>query len=121
MKTLTSGPQGIVPMLPQLSVQPKNKEAYRAAPLRPLECGAESSDPCVKGNKLYTVSTSVVARLGHIPKKGAGEFWGWRRCCSGLNVVVVCPKPARHTPMRRNTANTGGSAADVERLAGQTR
>ncbi len=73
MKTLTSWSQHILLMLPQQSVQPKNKVAYTAAPLRPPECGAKSSNPCVDGNKFYTVSTSIMASLGYVPKKGDGE------------------------------------------------
>ncbi len=121
MKTLTSQPQRIVLTLPQLSVQPQDKEAYTAAPLRPLESGAESSDPRVNGNKFYAASASIVTRLGYVPEKCAGEFWGQRRCRSGLEVVVNHPKPTRITPMRRNTMNAGGGAADIGQLAGQTR
>jgi hypothetical protein len=73
VNTLTSQPQRIVPMLPQLSVQPKNKEAYTAAPLRPPELRAKFSNPCVNGNKFYAASPSFVARQGHVPKKGDGE------------------------------------------------
>jgi hypothetical protein len=107
-------------MLLQQTMQPKNKEAYTAAPLHPPECGTESSNPCVDGNEFYAVSASIVARLGHVPKKGAGEFWGWKSCCLGLEVVVDYPKPTWRTLMHRNTTNAGGGAADVGWLAGQT-
>jgi hypothetical protein len=67
VKTMTSRSQHIVPMLPQQTVQPKNKEACTAAPLRPPVHGAKSSDPCVNGNKFYAVFSSVVAKAGHTP------------------------------------------------------
>jgi hypothetical protein len=119
VKILTSWSQRIVPMLPQQSVQPKNKEAYTAAPLHPPKHGEESSNPCIDGNKFYAVSASVVTRQNHIPEKGAGESWGQRRCWSGLKVVVNHSKPTRHTPMHQDTTSAGGGAADVGRLAGQ--
>ncbi len=82
MKILTSWSQRIVPLLPQQSVQPKNKEAYTAT-LRPPERGAKSPDPCSDGNKFYAVFASVMAKAGHAPKMGDGEFWGRRSCQSG--------------------------------------
>ncbi len=120
MKTLTSSSQRIVLMLPQQTVQPKKKEAYTVAPLHPLEHGTKSSNPCVDGNKFYTASASIVARLGHVLKKGAGEFWGRRRCWLRLEVVVDHPKPTQCMLMRRDTMNTGGGAADVGWLSSQT-
>jgi hypothetical protein len=120
VKTLTSRSQHIVPMLPQQTVQPKNKKAYTAAPLCPPEHGTKSSNPCVNGNQFYAASASVMARLGRVPKKGAGEFRGPMRCWLGLEVVVDHPKPTWHTPMCRNTSNAGGGAADIRRLACQT-
>jgi hypothetical protein len=67
VKIMTSRSKCIVLMLPQQTVQPKNKEACTASPLHPPECGAESSDPCVYGNKFYAVFSSVVAKAGHAP------------------------------------------------------
>jgi hypothetical protein len=64
--TLTSRPQHIFQM-PQLSVQPINKEAYTAAPLPPPERGAKSSDLCLNSNKFYAVFSSVMAKAGHAP------------------------------------------------------
>ncbi len=63
MKILTSWSQCIVPMLPQHTVQPKNKEACTAAPLCPPEHGAKSFNPCVDGDKFYATSAFIVARL----------------------------------------------------------
>jgi hypothetical protein len=67
VKTMTSQSQPIVPMLPQQTVQPKNKEACTAATLHPPERGAESSDLCIYGDKFYTLFSSVVAKAGHTP------------------------------------------------------
>jgi hypothetical protein len=119
VKTLTSRSQCIVPMLPQQTVQPKNKEAYTAPPLHPSERGTKSSNPCVDGNNFYTTSASIVARLGHILKKGAGEFWGRRRCRSRLEVVVDHPEPTWRVLIGRNTTNTGGGPADIGWFFGQ--
>jgi hypothetical protein len=73
VKTLPSQSQRIVPMLPQQSVQPKNKEAYTVAPLRPPERVAKFSDPCSYGNKFYAVFASVVAKAGYVFKRDDGE------------------------------------------------
>jgi hypothetical protein len=67
VKTMTSRSQRIVPMLPQQTAQPKNKEACTAAPLRPQESEAKFSDPCIYGDKFYAVFSSVVAKAGHAP------------------------------------------------------
>ena len=47
-------------MLPQQSVQPKNKEAYTAAPHRNLEHGANAFDPGDAKDVCYAAPTSVV-------------------------------------------------------------
>jgi hypothetical protein len=60
-------------MLPQQSVQPKNKEAYTVAPLHPPKHVVKSSNPCGYGNKFYAVFASVVAKAGHVFKRDDGE------------------------------------------------
>jgi hypothetical protein len=67
VKTMTSRSQCIVLMLPQQTVQPKNKEACTAAPLHPPERGAKSSNPCIYVNKFYAMFSSVMAKAGHAP------------------------------------------------------
>jgi hypothetical protein len=67
VKTMTSWSQHIVLMLPQQTVQPKNKEACTVAPLHPPEPGAKSSNPCVYGDEFYAVFSSIVAKAGHAP------------------------------------------------------
>ncbi len=103
MKTLTSWSQHILSMLPQQSVQPKNKVAYTAAPLLPLECGAKSSDPCGDGDKFYAIFASIMVMADHDPGREDGVLLGQRFCWSGgLEVIGNYPEPTQNTPMRRN-------------------
>ncbi len=80
MKTLTSRSQHLLPMLPEQSVQPKNKKAYTAPPLRPSEHGAKSSDPCSDGKEFYAVFASVVVMTDHDPRRDDGVLLGRRFC-----------------------------------------
>jgi hypothetical protein len=120
VKTMTSRSQRIVPMLPQQTVQPKNKEACTAAPLHPLECGAKSSDPCIYGNKFYAVFTSVVVMADHEPERDVGGLLGRRCCWSGLEVIGDYPKQTQRTLMHCDITTAGGDASGNVGPAGQT-
>ncbi len=120
VKTLTSFSQHILPMLPQESVQPKNKVAYTAVPLHPPEHGAKSSDPWGDGNKFYAVFASIMVMADQDPGRGDGVLLGQRFCWSGLEVISNYPKPTRHMPMCRNTTTAGGDASGNVGPAGQT-
>ncbi len=87
MKTMTSRSQRIVSILPQQTVQPKNKEACTVAPLSPPEHGAKSSNPCGDGNKFYAVFASVVVMADHNPGRDDGVLLGRRFCWLGLEVI----------------------------------
>ncbi len=121
MKTLTSRSQCIVSMLPQQTLQPKNKEACTAAPLRPPERGAKSSDPCSDGNKFYAVLASTVVMADHDPGMDDRVLLGWRLCWSVSEVISDYPEPTRHTLMRRDITTAGGDASGNVGPAGQTR
>ncbi len=121
MKAMTSWSQRIVPMLPQQTVQPKNKEACTAAPLCPLEHGAKSSDQCVYGDKFYAVFASVMVMADHDPGRDDRGLLGWRFCWLGLEVIGDYPKPTRRMPMPRDITTAGGDASGNVGPAGQTR
>ncbi len=120
MKTLTSRSQRIVPMLPQQTVQPKNKEACTAAPLCPLEHGAKSSNPCGDGDEFYAMFASVVVMADHGPGRDDGVLLGRRFCRSGLEVIGNYPKPTMRTLMRCDITTAGGDASGNVEPAGQT-
>ncbi len=118
MKTMTSQSQHIVPMLPQQTVQPQNKEACTAAPLRPPEHGAKSSNTCVYGDKFYTMFASIVVMVDHDLGRDDRGLLGWRFCWSGLEVIGDYPKPTRRTQMRCDITTVGGDASGNVRPAG---
>ena len=117
---MTSWSQRIVPMLPQQTVQPRNKVAYTAAPLCPPERGDKSSDPCGDGDKFYAVFTSIVVMTDHDTGRNDRVFLGQRFCWSGLEVIGNYPGPTRRTPMRRNITTASGGVFGNVGPAGRT-
>ncbi len=117
---MTSQSQRIVPMLPQQTVQPKNKEACTVAPLHPLEHWAKSSNPCGNCNKFYVVFTSIMVMADHDLGRDDGVLLGQRFCWSGLEVIGDYPKPTRCTLMCRNITTAGRDASGNVGPAGQT-
>ncbi len=82
MKTMTSRSQRIAPMLPQQTVQPKNKEACTAAPLQNWEHGADSFDPGDDKDDCFVEPASFVVTADHDPGRDDGDLWvggvvGW--------------------------------------------
>ncbi len=120
MKTTNSWFKRIVPMLPQQTVQPKNKEAYTAAPLQNREHGADSFNPGKDEEDCFVKPASFVVAADHDPLRDDGGRLGWRFCQSGWEVVGDHPEPTRCTPMRRNTATAGGGISGAVGPAGQT-
>jgi hypothetical protein len=120
VKTMTSRSQRIVPMVPQQTVQPKNKEACTAAPLQNREHGADSFDPGNDEDNCFVEPASFVVTADHDPGRDDGGPLGRRFCRSGWEVVGDHPKPTQRTPMRHDTKNVGGGASDVVQLAGKT-
>jgi hypothetical protein len=107
-------------MLPQQTVQPRNKVAYTAAPLCPPERGDKSSDPCGDGDKFYAVFTSVVVMADHDPGRDDGVLLGQRFCWSGLEVIGNYPKTTRRIPMHRDITTAGRDASGNVGPARQT-
>jgi hypothetical protein len=94
----------MVPLLPQQTVQPKNKEACTAAPLQNREHGANSFDPGDDEDDCFVEPASFVVTADHDPGRDDGGTLGWRFCWSGWEVVGDHPKPTQRMPMRRDTA-----------------
>ncbi len=120
VKTMTSRPQRIVPMLPQQTVQPKNKVACTAAPLQNWEHGADSFDPGDDEDDCFVEPASFVVTADHDPGRDDGGPLGRRFFWAGWEVVGNPPGPSRRTPMRRDTAIAGGGISGAVRPAGQT-
>ncbi len=120
MKTMTSHSQCIVPMLPQQTVQPKNKVACTAAPLQNWEHGANAFDPGKDEDNCFIELASFVVTTDHNPGKDDRGPLGWRFCRLGWEVVGDHPEPTRHMPMRRDTATAGGGVSGAVGPAGQT-
>jgi hypothetical protein len=120
VKTMTSRSQCIVPMLPQKTVQPKNKVACTVAPLQNQEHGANSFDPGNNEDDCFVEPTSFVVMADHDPGKDDGGPLGRRFCRSGWEVVGNHPEPTRRTPMRRDTATAGGGVSGAVGPAGRT-
>jgi hypothetical protein len=120
VKTMTSRSQRIVPMLPQQTVQPINKEACTAAPLQNREHGADSFDPGDNEDDCFVETTSFVGTADHDPGRDDRGPLGRRFCRSGWEVFGNHPKLTRRTPMPRDTATAGGSVSGSVRPAGQT-
>ena len=120
MKTTNSWFKRIVPMLPQQSVQPKTKESYTGAPLRPPERGAKSSNPCGDGDEFFTMFASIMVMADHDPGRDDGGPMGRRFFWAGWEVVGNPPGPSRRTPMRRDTATVGRGVSGAVGPAGQT-
>ncbi len=120
MKTMTSQLQPIALMLPQQTVQPKNKEACTAAPLQNREHGADSFNPDNNENDCFVKPASFMVMADHYPGRDDGGPLGWRICWSWWEVVGNHPKPTRRTPMRRDTATAGGGVSGTVGPAGIT-
>ncbi len=120
MKTMTSRSQRIVLMLPQQTVQLKNKVACTAAPLQNWEHGADSFDPGNNEDDCFVEPASFVVTTDYDPGRDDGGPLGWRFCRSGWEVVGDHPKPTRHTPMRCDAATAGGGVSGTVGPAGQT-
>ncbi len=118
MKTMTSRSQCIVPMLPQQTVQPKNKEAYTAAPLQNWEHEADAFNPGNDKDNCFVEPASFVVTADHNPGRDDGGPLGQRFCRSGWEVVSNHPKLTRRTPMRRDTATAGGGVSGAVGPAG---
>jgi hypothetical protein len=120
VNTMTSWSQRIVPMLPQQTVQPKNKEACTAAPLQNWEHGADAFDPGNNEDDCFVEPASFVVTADHDPGRDDGGPLCWRFCRSGWEVVGDHPKPTWRTPMHRDTATAGGGVSGAVGPAGQT-
>ncbi len=120
MKTMTSRSQRIVPMLPQQTVQPKNKEACTASPLQNQEHGADAFNPGDDEDDCFVEPASFVVTADHDPGRDGGGPLGWRFCWLGWEVVGDHPEPTCHTPMRRDTATAGRGVSGTVGPAGQT-
>jgi hypothetical protein len=120
VKTMTSWSQRIVLMLPQQTVQPKNKVACTAAPLQNQEHGANSFDPGDDEDNCFFEPASFVVTADHDPGRDDGGPLGRRYCWSGWEVVGNHPELTWHTPIRRDTATAGGGVSGAVGPAGQT-
>ncbi len=120
MKTMTSRSQRIVPMLPQQTVQPKNKVACTAAPLQNREHGADSFNSGDDKDDCFVEPASFVVTADHDPGRDDGGPLGWRFCWSGWEVVGDHPEPTWRTPMHCNTATAGGGISGAVGPAGRT-
>jgi hypothetical protein len=107
-------------MLPQQTVQPKNKEACTAAPRQNREHGANSFDPGDDEDNCFVEPASFVVMADHDPGRDDGGPLGRRFCWLGWEVVGNHPKLTRHTPMRRDTTTAGGGVSSALGPAGQT-
>jgi hypothetical protein len=120
VKTMTSRSQLIVPMLPQQTVQPKNKVACTATPLQNREHRTDAFDLGNDKDDCFIEPASFVVMADHDPGRDDGGPLGWRFCRLGLVVVGNHPKPVWHTPMHRGTATAGGGVSGTVGPAGQT-
>ncbi len=120
VNTMTSRFQCIVPMLPQQTVQPKNKEACTAAPLQNREHGADAFDPGDNKDDCFVEPTCFVVTADHDPGRDDGGPLGQRFCWLGWEVVGNHPKPTWRTPMRRDTATAGRGVSGAVGPAGRT-
>ncbi len=120
VKTITSRSQCIVPMLPQQTVQPKNKEACTAAPLQNREHGGNAFIPGDDKDNCFIKPASFMVTADHDPRRDDGGPLGQRFCWSGWEVVGNHPEPTRRTPMRRNTGTAGEGVSGAVGPAGQT-
>ena len=118
MKTMTSRSQRIVPMLPQQTVQPKNKVACTAAPLQNWEHGVNAFNPGNNEDNCFVEPASFVVTADHDPGRDDGGPLGRRFCWSGLEVVGNHPELTRHTSMHHDTTTAGGGVAGAEGPAG---
>jgi hypothetical protein len=91
VKTMTSRSQRIVPMLPQQTVQPKNKVACTAAPLQNWEHGADAFDPGDDKEDCFVELTSFVVMADHDPGRDDGGPLGRRFCWSGGRWSAITP------------------------------
>jgi hypothetical protein len=107
VRTMTSRSQRIVPMLPQQTVQPKNKEACTVAPLQNQEHGANAFDPGDNKDDCFVEPASFVVTADHDPGRDDGGPLGERFCRLGWEVVGNHPELTRRTPMRPDTATAG--------------
>ncbi len=107
-------------MLPQQTVQPKNKEACTAAPLQNWEHGADAFNPGDDEDNYFVEPASFVVTADRNPGRNDGGPLGQRFCRLGWEVVSNRLKPTQRTPMHHNTKNVGGGTSDVVQLAGQT-
>jgi hypothetical protein len=80
---MTSWSQRIVLMLPQQTVQPKNKVACTAAPLQNQEHGADSFDPGNDEDDCCVKPASFMVTADHDPRRDDRGPMGWRFCWSG--------------------------------------
>ncbi len=117
---MTSRSQRIVPMLPQQTVQPKNKVACTATSLQNREHEADSFDPGDNEDDCFVEPASFVVTADHDPGKDDGGPLGRRFCRSGWEVVSNHPKPTQRTPMRCDTATAGGGVSGAVGPAGRT-
>ncbi len=120
MNTMTSRSQRIVLMLPQQTVQPKNKVACTAAPLQNREHGADAFDPGDDEVDCFVELASFVVTADHDPGRDDGGPLGRRFYWSGWEVVGNHHELTRRTPMRRDTATAGGGVSGTVGPAGQT-
>jgi hypothetical protein len=120
VKTMTFWSQRIVLMLPQQTVQPKNKVACTTAPLQNREHGADAFDPGDEEDDCFVEPASSMETADHDPGRDDGGPLGWRFCQSGWEVVGNHPEPTRRTPMRRDTATAGGGVSGAVGPAGRT-
>jgi hypothetical protein len=120
VKTMTPRSQCIVPMLPQQTVQPKNKVACTAGPLQNWEHGANSFDSGDDEDNCFVKPASFVVMADHNPGRDDGGPLGWRFCRSGWEVVGDHPKPTQCMPMRRDKATAGGGVSGAVGPAGRT-
>jgi hypothetical protein len=120
VKIMTSRSQRIVPMLPQQTVQPKNKVACTVAPLQNWEHGADAFNPGNNEVDCFVKLASFVVTADHDPGRDDGGPLGQRFCWSRWEVVGDHPEPTRRTPMRRDTATAGGGVSGAVGPAGQT-
>jgi hypothetical protein len=118
VKTMTSRSQRIVPMLPQQTVQPKNKEACTVAPLQNWEHGANALDPGNDEDDCFVEPASFVVTTDHNPERDDRGPLGWRFCRSGWEVVGNHPKLTGHTSMCSDTATAGGGVSGAVGPAG---
>jgi hypothetical protein len=107
-------------MLPQRTVQPKNKEACTAAPLQNHEHGADFFNPGNNEDDCFVKPASCMVMADHDPRRDDRGPLGRRFCWSGWEVVGDHPELTWRTPMRRDTATTGGGVSGTVGPAGRT-